>query len=216
MKIIYLIFAPLLLLFSNAVQYSSSERFTIIPSPDSPCPGEFTGEPCLTLQQYVTNPSLSSNITFELHPGNHSLASQISMQNINSFTMRANPSATVTCNQQLREPFYFYQLQQVYVSGITFVGCRMAMSYVTNAIIERNSSFVGGTSFRCCYSGRALYAYRSSVLIRQCNISNNRVYRGAIYGSQSTFIIEQATFRMNHDPYTCCGTIYNGAAIAKC
>ena len=56
-----------LLLLLNALQYSSCERFNIVPSPDSPCPGEFTGEPCLTLEQYVTNPSLSSNITFELH-----------------------------------------------------------------------------------------------------------------------------------------------------
>ena len=81
------------------------------------------------------------------------------------------------------------------------------MWYITNATIERNSSFVDGTSHVCCYSGRALYAYRSSVLIRQCNISNNRVYQGAIYGSQSTFVIEQATFRMNDDPYICCSCL---------
>ena len=207
------ILATILLLLLNAVEYSSCERFNIVPSPDSPCPGEFTGEPCLTLQQYVANPSLSSNITFVLHPGNHSLDSQISMQNINSFEMRANTSATVTCNQQLHEPFYFYRLHQVYVSGITFVGCRMAMWYITNATIERNSSFVDGSyRYFCCYNGRALYSYRSSVLIRQCNISNNRVYRGAIYGSQSTFIIEQTTFSMNRNYYTCC-TVQNGAAI---
>ena len=73
MKIIHLIFAPLLLLFSNTVQYSTCERFNIVPSPDSTCSGEFTGEPCLTLEQYVANPSLSSNITLEVHPGNHQL-----------------------------------------------------------------------------------------------------------------------------------------------
>ena len=125
MKIIYLIFAPLLLLFSNAVQYSSCERFNIVPSADSPCPGEFTGEPCLTLQQYVANPSLSSNITFELQPGNHRLDSQLQVQNINSFIMRANTTATVTCRQLYRiifqstaagshQWYHFYWLQDVH------------------------------------------------------------------------------------------------------
>ena len=126
---------PLVILFLllNAVQYSSCERFNIVPSPDSPCPGEFSGEPCLTLEQYVGNPSLSSNITFELHPGNHHLSSELPVSNINSFTMRANSLATVTCSQQLDRPFYFVQLQQVYVSGITFVSCRMELAYITNA-----------------------------------------------------------------------------------
>ena len=200
------------LLLLNAVEHSSCERFTIVPSPDSPCPGEFTGEPCLTLQQYVANPSLSSNITFELQPGNHRLDSQISIQNMNSFIMRANASATVTCNQQLQQTFYFNRVQQVHVSGISFSGCRMELQYLTNVTFER-SSFVDGTSYRCCYSGRALYVWYSSVLIRQCIVSNNRVYRGAIYGSQSNFVIEQTTFRMNHNRYTCCADVHNGAAI---
>ena len=108
-----------LFLISNTVQYSSCERFNIVPSPNSPCPGEFTGEPCLTLEQYVANPSLSSNITFELHPGNHRLDSQLSVSNINSFTMRANTSVTVSCIQHLRIPFYFNRLQQIHISGIT-------------------------------------------------------------------------------------------------
>ena len=130
------------LLLSGVVEYSSCERFNIVPSPDSPCPGEFTGEPCLSLQQYVANPSLSSDIILELHPGNHSLDSQLSVSNINSFTMRANTSATVTSS--LHNPFYFYQLQQIHVSGITFVGCRMELYYATNTTFERNS-FVNRT-----------------------------------------------------------------------
>ena len=195
-----------LLLTINAVQYSSCERFNIVPSPDSPCPGEFTGEPCLTLQQYVANPSLSSYITFELHPGNHRLSSQLSVSNINSFTMRANTSATVVCSQQLHDPFYFNRLQQIHVSGITFVGCRMELYDIMNATVERNS-FVNRTL--CCLAGAALYAQYSSVMIRLCIISNNSVSRGAIYGDRSTFIIEQTTFKINY-PH-CCGNRYGGA-----
>ena len=207
------IFATLLLLLPNAVQYSSCERFNIVPSPDSPCPGEFTGEPCLTLQQYVTNPSLSSSISFELHSGNHSLDSELRVQNINSFTMRANTSATITCRQQLYQAFYFHQLQQLHISGITFIGCRMELGSATNATVER-SSFVNRTS--CCSSGAVLYSWYSSVLIRQCIVSNNWVYNGAIYGSQSTFIIEQSTFRNNSYPYYwCCSTTYGGAIYLR-
>ena len=171
-------FAISLLLLSSAVQYSSCERFNIVPSPDSPCPGELTGEPCLTLQQYVANPGLSS-IPLELHPGNHSLDSQLRVSNINSFTMRANTSATVTCNQQLSQPFYFNRLQQIHVSGITFVVCRMYLGYITNALFESNS-FINRTG--CCQSGAAISAHRSLLLIRACSISNNKGYnRGAIY-----------------------------------
>ena len=36
------LFAVLLLL-DLTVHYSENAKFTIIPSPDSPCPGEFTG-----------------------------------------------------------------------------------------------------------------------------------------------------------------------------
>ena len=189
------------------VEYSSCERFNIVPSPDSPCPGEFTGEPCLTLQQYVANPSLSSNIVFELHPGNHSLDSELQVSNINSFTMRANTSAIglVTCSQQLHQPFYFSRVQQIHVSGITFVGCGMELNYITNATFERNS-FVNRT--RCCYRGVVLYAYYSSVLIRLCFVSNNRVYYGAIYGDRSTLIMEQITFSSN---FPCCSNSRGGA-----
>ena len=204
-------FLPVLsLLLLNTFQYSSCERLNIVPSPDSPCPGEFTGEPCLTLQQYVANPSLSSNVTLEFCPGDHRLNSQLSVSNINTFTMIANASATVMCNQQLQldEPFYFYQLQQVYVSGITFIGCRMELQYITNGTFER-SSFVNRTT--CCSIGAALYVWSSSVQFIQCIISNNTVFNGAIYGYRSNFLFEQTTFWNNYFPYSCCSDLHGGA-----
>ena len=170
-----------LLLLLNVVEYSSCERFNIVPSSDSPCPGELTGEPCLTLQQYVTNPSQSSNIIFELQPGNHRLDSQLRLLNVNSFLMRGNSSVTVTCSQ-LYQPFYFSGLQQINISDIMFVGCRMELQSIRFAKFERNS-FVDGFN-------NDLYVRYSSVLIRMCTISNNMAYSGAIYGYGSTFIIE--------------------------
>ena len=196
------LFAVLLLL----LKYSSCERFDIVPSPYSPCPGESIGEPCLTLEQYIAYPSLSSNITFQLHPGNHRLDSQLAVRNINFLTMRANGSAVVMCRQE----FYFSRLQQIHVSGITFVGCRMELESIPKATFERNS-FVNQSD--CCYgSGAALVVRHSSVLIRLCTYSNNRIRQGAIYGSHSTLKIEQTVFRNNCPcSYYCCNTDHGGA-----
>ena len=60
----------LLLLLSNTAQNVNCVRFIMVPSVDTPRPGEFTGEPSITLQQYIANPS-RSDITLELQPGNH-------------------------------------------------------------------------------------------------------------------------------------------------
>ena len=195
-----------LLLLLNVVQYSRCERFDIVPSPYSPCPGESIGEPCLTLEQYVAYPSLSSNITFQLHPGNHRLDSQLAVRNINSLTMRANGSAVVMCRQE----FYFSGLQQIHVSGITFAGCRMHLESIPKAKFER-SLFVNQSE--CCYSsGAALVVHHSSVLISLCTFSNNRIRQGAIYGSHSNFKIEQTVFRNNCPcSYYCCNTDHGGA-----
>ena len=127
----------------NAVQYCSCERFNIIPTADSPCPGEFTGEPCLTLQQYVANPSLSSNITLGLHSGNYRIDSQFSVVNVNSFTIRANATVILICAQELQNALYEWiiltGIQRLYVGGIIFVGCRMSLRGITNATCEKNS-----------------------------------------------------------------------------
>ena len=96
--------ASIVLLFST-VHYGDCVRFIIVPSVDTPCPGEFTGESCITLQQYIANPS-SSDVTLELQPGNHQLDSQLVASSIGSFTMTANTTATVTCNQQLQHSYY--------------------------------------------------------------------------------------------------------------
>ena len=204
-------------LLSNAVHYSSCERFKIIPTADSPCPEEFTGEPCLTLQQYVANPSLSSNITLDLHSGNHHLDSLFSVANINSFTMRANATATVNCSQQLQiysyEWFTFDRIQQFYVSGVTFIGCRMTLRSVTNATFVRTSLVNRIT--RCCYYGAVLYiSSTSQLLIKQCNITNNKGYNGAIYmvGGLSSLKVVRSIFANNSYPYPL-SHVYSGGAI---
>ena len=142
--------------------------------------------------------SLSSDVTLELLVGNHHLDSQLQVSSINSFTMRANTSATVMCNQQHSGvSFYFHHMHQIQISGITFTGsCTMFLKYVTNATFEKNSlHFVSGT--RCCPS--ALAVSYSSVLMRLCSLFNSgRYYGGAINSDRSNFIIEQSTIKIEY------------------
>ena len=186
-----------LFLFIYGVQSGSSDRLSIIPSPDTACPGEFTGEPCLTLLQYISNPSVSSNITLELNPGSHHLDARLTATNINSLTMRATTNVSVTCSQQ--GEFYFQDLQLVHISGITFANCKMLLQRVTNVTFVRSSflnktydsyTVVGSSistvmidqstfennSLRCCGNGGAIYFNTArNVNIQNCNFTGNRV-----------------------------------------
>ena len=142
------------LLILNTVQYINSDKINIIPTPDSPCPGKSKGEPCLTLQQYIANPSLSNNVlTLLLYPGNHHMDSQLSSSNINAFTMKATGSASVFCSQQLYPTlqfFVFSQLKYARVDGITFIGCTIKLNGTAKATFVR-SSLVNRTA--CCPTG---------------------------------------------------------------
>ena len=58
-----------LIVFKNVL---CVEYYTVI-SHSNHCPTEFVGEPCLTLNQYVSNPSTTLNITLTREVGNHLL-----------------------------------------------------------------------------------------------------------------------------------------------
>ena len=191
----------------NAVQHSSCERFNIVSSPASSCPDEFTGEPCLTLEEYVANLSLSSNTTFEgnysqqssnvslnFHPGIHHLSSQFLISSIHSFTVEANTTDTVTilCREGIYDSFHLIQLHLIHISDIAFIGCSVNLQSIVNVIITR-SAFVNRTT-----TGEALYISDSSVWIEQCMISNN--IDGAIYfsGSNSLLLVILQTILENN------------------
>ena len=210
----YILFMKLtVLLLLNTVQYTNCDKFNIIPTPDSPCPGKFIGEPCLTLQQYAANPSLN-NVTLLLYPGNHRLDSQLSSSNTNTFIMKATTSASVFCSQKLYPSvqfFVFSQLQYAYVDGITFNGCTMRLNGIANATFVR-SSLVNRTT--CCpfdlpnsYFG-FFRIDRSSVQLKQYTLSNNSGFQGGIYGQSSTLMIDQSNFFNNKFSPFSRGTIY--------
>ena len=114
----------------TTIQCLSSGWFYIVTSADSPCPmEEYAGDnlewPCLTLQQYASNDSFSSdhiNVTLQLEPGNHSLNSELSHSNLISFVMRSE-NAFIFCNQQDGAQLRIHSVQRVDIIGINFIAC---------------------------------------------------------------------------------------------
>ena len=83
-----------------------SVRFFIVPSQDSPCPGEFTGDPCFTLSQYTRlahsiNPEgvVGNDVILDLQPGIHRTdLSSLSMSEIKSFVMTGTNASFCSYN----------------------------------------------------------------------------------------------------------------------
>ena len=185
-------------LLSFAIHYADCARFTIVPSVDTPCPGEFTGESCITLQQYIANPS-SSDVTLELQPGNHQLDSQLTASSISSFTMIANTTATVTCNQQLFEASYLWlnlnQVETIHIGGITFSGCKLLVRQANNASLVKTSFIDKGG---CCYPG-VVELSQSSGRLDQCMFINNTgSFSAVVNGANSNLVITSSTFMDNY------------------
>ena len=88
------------------------------------------GEPCLSLQQYASNPSQSLNVELTTEGGNHILPEQGLHFDpdieIDSFTMTHTvESETIICTspRTRRHYSYFrYATQYAWTSGVTFSG----------------------------------------------------------------------------------------------
>ena len=169
----------------------SCDTFYIVISSSSPCPGEYIGVPCLTLQQYASNPSQSQNITFLVEPGIYNLSTVLTVSDGYNFTM-SSTNATVTCISDTAR-FEFNAVENVHISGITFQGCRngvaVLMLRVAMAIIMR-SKFTENR-------GNCLQARYSSVTINESNFTENQ--GNCLQTSYSLVTINEATFTVMED-----------------
>ena len=96
------------LLLCVSTQGISGVTFFITRRHDDPsCPGRLTGDPCLTLQQFMSNvhriytphPTSDPNITIlEIQPGYYNLFRSFTVDHINALVIRGN--ATIDCNRQ--------------------------------------------------------------------------------------------------------------------
>ena len=206
-------FCQLVVLLLSEAEFStvSCDTFYIVTSPSSPCPGEYIGVPCLTLQQYASNPSRSQNITFIIEPGMYNLSTVLTVSDGYNFTM-SSTNATVTCTSATAK-FEFNRIENICISGMTFQGCRntaIRMSRVTSASIMR-STFTGNQAVSGSRNGECLYIHSSSVTISESEFQNNRADHsgGAVYAYSSTVRIKTSQFSYNTQLYsTGGGAIY--------
>ena len=191
------IYEVMMLFLTVGFHSASCDVFYIVTTTKNPCPGEFTGVPCLTLQQYASNPSQSQNITFITEPGTYYLSSELRVSNGYSFTM-SSENTTVACTSS-SAGFSFDSVEKVHISGMTFQMCRnsaIKMASVTEAYIT-NTSFVGNVQQ---YGGAIYASSASAITIDQSTFSGNSatVQGGAVYcGSCLTITIDQSTFSNN-------------------
>ena len=155
------------------------------------------------------NISRSQNITFLVEPGMYNLSTVLAVSNGYNFTM-SSTNATVVCVSATAR-FEFNRVENVYISGMTFQGCRnraaVQMLRVTRAMIDASHFQYNGRTF---YTERAsaIYAFYSKLLINKSVFSNNIAYRnygGAIYALYSNITVERSEF--NHN------LAYHGGAI---
>ena len=180
----------------------SCDTFYIVTSPSNPCPGEYIGVPCLTLQQYASNPSQSQNITLLVEPGIYNLSTVLTVSDGYNSTM-SSTNATATCTSATAQ-FEFNAVENVHISGITFQRCRntaVRMLQITSASIV-SSNFIDSRAFfgsYCSVNGGCLYITSSSVTISESEFRNNRAYYsgGAIYTSSSIVRIDRSQFSFN-------------------
>ena len=127
-------------LLSGLITFAASKEYYIIrPSQSQSCDGHAE---CgmdvsdLTLSQFINNSSdyLTNDTTLIFSPGSHSLESQLTVENIHSFSMFVWPGssskAVITCHGH-NARFEFSNVSTVTVSGLEFVGCLVVGYYVT-------------------------------------------------------------------------------------
>ena len=189
----------IILLFGTSQPAICEEIFHIISSANSPCPGELTGEPCITLFQYINGEYRRytsddpSEITLEFQPGRYTLgdyglygtfASQLV-----SLTMNSANSTEIHCGYRRSREHLISNIQNVRVNGIDFVRCRFTIESVINFIVEESS-------FSQLQYDNALYIHRSSATIRGCNFTNNNVLPLRV--DNSSIEIHHTTFAHNN------------------
>lgn len=205
-----------LLLLCAAFHHASSERFFVVTTPNDPCPGKFTGEPCITLTQFVSgsytrflsDPGFVSDITLDLLPGIHEIlySHDLLVQNIDSFVLRAmTPRVTLDCRNRY---FNISSVQDVQINGIKFINCssNIVIKSVTKfkfencslgnlqglQITDTTQAMITKSFFS--ESRQAVHVIRTYIVISQCIFSTNCV---GIYGDNSHITVNQSIFRMN-------------------
>ena len=200
------------------------DSFRIMPAPNNmhSCLVELTGIPCITLVDYINNPSIASNIYIELEAGIHRILSEFQLRIFNTanFTMVSN-GATLDCSQSNGDHHItITDTSYVYLGDITIIDCQGYVARVDEFVVEGGSSRGVSTSrpalamevisdavfrnwscsdYRSVSHGRCIQASHSAVLVTDSTFNNNRAGSGGVIyvGDNSFFTIERCSFTNN-------------------
>ena len=181
-----------------------------------PCPVEV----CLNLTQFASNTDyyLSENVTLLVSQGNHHLNSQLIVANVSRFsliadTMSNDSNVAIVCN----DSFTIENVSEVYMNGLSFVGC------TNNHIKSVKQLFLDSCSFDGLYhNGTALNIVNTTTAnitgswfkynngsyhewLSELNVPYNYYFRnldkvivgGAIIGINSSISIHNSKFMKN-------------------
>jgi predicted outer membrane repeat protein len=222
-----------------AAQQAVCERYHIIASPSDPCPGERNGEFCFTLQEFITRSFISQHLTLELEPGIHALESPLhNVIALKSSLEIIGHNATIKCppydittwymyNRFELHWFQFLSIEQLSISGVTFIDCHsIYLDTVYNATISGSRfemqlsqfSIIGlelrttnVTIHSCTFIGlgTGIHLYSSNSSINSCNFFGNRkgINSYTSYDQPSNCIIYRSVF-INNNAY------FGGGAIS--
>ena len=178
----------------------SSEVFStahIYVSADSTCPGEYTGEPCYSLEQFATDSSRDSsitrrNLTLLFEDGIHKLTSQMRIENFYNLTMVAN-SATILCSG-MHYQLQFRSIEHIVIDGVTFQSC----GYYSNIHNLGTSTSIANSRFLDC---GLLSVHSIADSVRFTNVYSRSSFAMSIR-NVSKLTIENSTFEYGQGHFT--------------
>ena len=171
-----------------------------------------TYESCQTLSQFVSGSNSASTIILILLDGNHSLSTNWYISFQNNFTVQSSSKPVINCEGSRLIQFSFSQ--NIHISNVSFIGCRMRVTYISRVLVLSNSHFEGeGTTGSALELNNVEHAE-----IEGCVFISNKVgttigrtlppyngvqgrVGGAIFSTNSNINISQSRFENNSAGY---------------
>ena len=218
-------FLSLLLLLACAKFTTSTLQYYITPSLNIPC----LKHPCTTISQISTNSQgyFNNDVTvyFSFLPGNHTLDRELSMGQLDSFSMtkaaKFNETVFVQCTS-LSARFIITQTRLVSIKGLHFTGCGSNRVTQVETFIAEDTIFQGvqggGTAIILLQVGSAriikdMFVFNSGKnsespieheIVSKLEILHHHYQEntslsagGAIFAAFSNILIDTATFTEN-------------------
>ena len=131
----------------TVLKIAACDTFYIIPNTGGAGSCPVSAGRCYTLHDYASNPMLTSNLTLELLPGNHSLNTTLAPNSsVVNFTMVSINTIIVCGRSPNRGSITFEEVQNVNIVGkINFVDCYTRVRAASNLTVE-GSTYQGGDS----------------------------------------------------------------------